>query len=161
MAFDAFMKVKDCEGESTDEKHKGWVEIHSYSFGVHQSGQGARSASGGGIVERASFTDFSITKHLDKTSPKLFLYAANGTHVDVTIELCRATGQKQKYMEIKLEHVTVSAYHQGANKAGQLPTEQVSFNAGKMEIEYEQLDEKGKSKGKVKQHWDLTQNKGG
>lgn len=32
MAFDAFVRIDGIEGESTDDKHQGWIEILSYCF---------------------------------------------------------------------------------------------------------------------------------
>ena len=34
MAFDAFVKIDGIEGESTDEKHAGWIEVISYNAGL-------------------------------------------------------------------------------------------------------------------------------
>jgi hypothetical protein len=33
-----FAKIRDIEGESTDSKHKDWIEVLSYSWGVGGSG---------------------------------------------------------------------------------------------------------------------------
>ena len=81
----------------------------------------------------------------------------------VTLELCRATGDKQKYMEYKMSDVLVSSVRPGgSSKAGEtLPLEEVSFNYGKIEITYTQTDQTGKPKGDVKANWDLSANKGG
>ncbi len=103
MAFDAFLNVKDIPGESTDDKHADWIEILSYSSGVSQTASASASSGGGASSERADFQDFSIVKALDKASPKLALACANGTHIpEVALELCRAGGDKVKYMEYKL-----------------------------------------------------------
>ena len=34
MAFDAYLKIDGIPGEALDSKHKDWIEITSYSFGV-------------------------------------------------------------------------------------------------------------------------------
>jgi type VI secretion system secreted protein Hcp len=166
MAFDAFMKIDGIPGESTDDKHKDWIEILSYSSGVSQhSGSASRSDAGAAAGGRAEFQDFSITKKIDKASPKLFLFCANGKHIkDVTFELCRATGDKQKYMEYKLSDVIVSSARPSGSPQGgeEVPVEEVSLNWGKLEITYTETDHKtGKTKGDVKSHWDTVANKGG
>ena len=53
MAFDAFMKVDGIDSESTDDKHKGWIEILSFSFGVAQNTSGSASSGGARSAERA------------------------------------------------------------------------------------------------------------
>jgi type VI secretion system secreted protein Hcp len=102
MAFDAFIIIKGIPGESTDDKHAGWIELLSYNFGCSQSGSGQMSATGAHSGGRADFQDFSFSHIASKASPKLMLALANGTHIDeINIELCRATGDKQKFYEYK------------------------------------------------------------
>jgi len=164
MAFDCFLKVDGVPGESTDDKHKGWIELLSYSHGVSQPGSGAASSGGARSAERCDHQDFSIVHTLDKASPKLSLYCCNGKHLkEVVMELCRATGNKQKYMEYKLSDVIVSSVRPGGSAQGgeALPLEEVSFNYGKIEWTYTETDHKsGEAKGDVKANWDLTANKG-
>ena len=119
MAFDAFLKIDGIPGESTDDKHKDWIEVLSYGLGIQQPASATASSSGGATSERANFQDFSITKALDKASPKLALACANGTHIaSITLELCRAGGDKLKYMEYKLTNCIISAYHDGGFSGG-------------------------------------------
>jgi type VI secretion system secreted protein Hcp len=165
MAFDAFLKIKTIPGESTDDKHKDWIEVLWYHHGVSQPSTGSRSSGGEAAGERANHRDFRIRKTLDKASPKLELACCNGEHIgEVILELCRATGDKQKYMEYKLTDVIVSDVDDtGESKAPEnLPIEEVAFNYGKIEWTYTATDHKtGKSAGDVKAHWDATANKGG
>lgn len=164
MAFDAFLKIKGIDGESQDDKHKDWIEIMSYSFGASQTSAGSRSSGGAANSERVNISDFSIVKALDKASPKLFLHCCNGAHIDeVSVELCRATGDKQKYMEFKLTGVAVASYRPGGSAKGgeSLPLEEVAFNADKVELIYTATDHKtGKPKGDIKANWSTVENKG-
>ena len=164
MAFDAFLKIDGVPGESTDDKHKNWIEILSFSHGVSQSSSGSASSGGGRSAERCDHQDFSIVKTLDKASPKLALYCSNGTHIkEVKLELCRATGDKQKYMEYKMSDVIVSSARPGGSSEGgeTLPLEEVSFNYGKIKWTYTELDHMtGQPKGDVEAYWDLVKNKG-
>ncbi|HQJ09058.1 MAG TPA: type VI secretion system tube protein Hcp, partial [Deltaproteobacteria bacterium] len=125
---------------------------------------GSRSSGGSATAERCNHSDFSIVKTLDKASPKLALFCCNGSHINsVTIELCRAGGDKQKYMEYKLSDVIVSSVRPGGSASGgeTLPLEEVSFNYGKIEWTYTEMDKQsGKPKGNVKANWDLKANKG-
>jgi type VI secretion system secreted protein Hcp len=164
MAFDSFLKIDGIPGESTDDKHKDWIEILSFSQGVSQTATSSAS-SGGRATARCNHADFSITKNLDKASPKLALFCCNGAHIkEVKVELCRATGDKQKYMQYVLSDVIVSSWRPGGSAQGgeALPLEEVAFNYGKIEWTYTETDHKtGKPKGDVKAHWDLIANKGG
>jgi len=164
MAFDCFLKIDGVPGESTDDKHKDWIELLSYSHGVSQTSSGAASSGGARSAERCDHQDFSVVKALDKASPKLALFCCDGTHVkEVAVELCRATGDKQRYMEYKMEDVIVSSVRPGGSAQGgeALPLEEVSFNYGKIEWTYTETDHKtGQPKGDVAANWDLVANKG-
>ncbi len=163
MAFDAFLKIENIPGESSDDKHKDWIEILSYSTGVSQTASGSASSGGGASSERADFQDFSIVKSLDKASPKLALACADGTHIpSVTIELCRAGGDKVKYMEYKLSNCIISSSRPGGSAQGgeSLPLEEISFNFGKIEWTYtQQKRADGSGGGNVAAGWDLEANK--
>lgn len=165
MAFDCFLKIDGVPGESTDDKHKDWIELLSFSHGLSQTGSGAASSGGGRSAERCDHQDFSVVKTVDKASPKLALFCCNGTHIaSIKVELCRAAGDKQKYMGYDLSEVIVSSVRLGGSSQGgeALPLEEISFNYGKIEWIYTETDHKtGKPKGDVKTHWDLTINKGG
>ncbi|MCU0577717.1 MAG: type VI secretion system tube protein Hcp [Desulfobacterota bacterium] len=159
------MKISDIPGESTDDKHKDWIEVLSMHSGVSQPASGSASTAGGRSAERCNHSDFSIVKTLDKSSPKLALFCCNGKHIpSVKIELCRAAGDKTKYMEYILSDVIISSYRPGGSAQGgeTLPLEEVSFSYGKIEWVYTATDTKtGKPSGDVKAYWDLTANKGG
>lgn len=159
MAFDAFLKIDGIQGESKDDKHKDWIEITSYGCGLDQPTAASASTAGGGSSERASFHELKITKELDKSSPKLNLYCADGTHVkQVVLELCRAGSEKLKYMEYKLSNVIISSVNTGGSDG--IPTETVTFNYGKIEWAYtQQKRADGAGGGNVASGWNLETNK--
>jgi type VI secretion system secreted protein Hcp len=164
MAIDMFLKISTVPGESQDDKHKDWIEVLSFSFGASQKSAGERSTGGAASAERVSMQDFSVVKSLDKASPKLFIACCKGEHIsEVKLELCRATGDKSKYMEYKMTDVLVSSVRKGGSAQGGegLPLEEVAFNFGKIDWTYTATDHKtGKPSGDVKAHWDLVSNKG-
>jgi type VI secretion system secreted protein Hcp len=91
MAFDAFLWIDGIEGESTDDKHSGWIEAINCGVGLKQAVSRTASSAGGATAERAGFQDFNFTKLLDKASPKLALACADGTHIKtIKVEFCRA-----------------------------------------------------------------------
>ncbi len=163
--FDSFIKIQDIPGESTDDKHAEWIEILSFSHGVSQPGSGSVSSGGSRTAERCEHQDFSIVKTLDKATPKLNLYCCNGTHIpEIVVELCRAGGDKQKYMEYKMTDVIISSVRPGGSAKGgdNLPLEEVTFTYGKIDWTYTETDHKsGAPKGDVSTHWNLHTNTGG
>jgi len=165
MAFDCFLKIEGIPGESTDDKHKDWIEILAFSHGLSQPGGGARSSGGAASGERCDHMDFSITKTLDKASPKLSLHCCNGQHISkIRMELCRAAGDKQKYMEYLMSDVIISSVRPNGSAQGSeaLPTEEVGLSYGKIEWQYTETDHKtGKPKGQIAATWDVVSNSGG
>jgi type VI secretion system secreted protein Hcp len=164
MPFDAFIKIDGIPGESTDDKHKDWIEALSFSSGVSQPTAGSASTGGGAAAQRANFSDFSFVKTLDKSSPKLALACADGTHIkEITLELCRAGGSdKVKYYEIKMSNSIISSYRPGGSSQGgeNLPLEEISINYGKIEWTYiQQKRADGSGGGQVAGGWDLMANK--
>jgi type VI secretion system secreted protein Hcp len=161
MPFDAFLKVATVPGESTDDKHAEWIEVLSYSWGASQATGGAASASGNNAGQRVDIHDFAVVKQLDKASPKLFLSCATGESIgDVTLELCKAGGDKQKYMSYKMSDVLVASVRPGGTGKGgdALPLEEVSFRFSKIQLEYIPIDKTGKPQGQVPAGWDLARN---
>jgi type VI secretion system secreted protein Hcp len=157
MAFDAFLKIDGINGESTDDKHKDWVGVESFNWGVVQ--QAASSAGAGGMAGKAVFSDFNVVKPLDKASPSLFQACATGQHIkELTVSLCRATGDKTEYLQYKFSDVIVSNYQSNGIPSGgtALPTEQVSFNFATIKITYTPIDPRtGKAAGPVAVGYDL------
>jgi len=163
MAFDAFLKIDGIPGESTDDKHKDWIEILSYNFGMNQPSSATASSAGGASTERVNVHDLTIVKHIDKASPKLYELCCSGKHIaNVTVELCRAGGDKVKYMEVKLEQVIISSAQPGGSAQGPdaLPSETISFNFGKAKWTYtQQKRADGSGGGNVTAKYDLTAGK--
>jgi type VI secretion system secreted protein Hcp len=161
MPFDAFVKIATVPGESTDDKHKEWIEALSFHWGASQMAGGSASGTGSHAGQRVDIQDFSFVHSLDKASPKLFLACCTGEHIaDVTLELCKAGGDKQKYMTYKFSDVLVSGVRPGGSSKGgdALPLEEVSFKFSKVELEYVPIDKTGKPQGQVPAGWDLSKN---
>jgi type VI secretion system secreted protein Hcp len=163
MAYDSFVKIDGIPGESSDDKHKDWIEILSFAHEIKQPAQATKSSSGGATAERVDHEDFRITKYMDKSSPKLYEFCCTGKHVkSVVIEMCRAGGDKLRYMEVKLEDVIVSSVRPGGGTqdAAGFPAEDVTFNYGKIKWTYtQQKRPDGSGGGNVTGGWDLTTNK--
>ncbi len=161
MAFDAFLKIEGIPGESTDAKHKDWIEITHFSQSMSQPASATASSAGGATAERVDFGTFDIQHLLDKASPKIYEACASGKHIkEVILEICRAGGDQVKYLEVKLEQVLVSAIESGGTAGEGFPTETVKFSYGKIKWTYSQQKRAdGTGGGNVNAGWDLTTNK--
>jgi type VI secretion system secreted protein Hcp len=161
MASDIFLKLGDIKGESEDAKHKGEIEIASYSWGVSQPG--SMQSGGGGGVGRASFQDFHFVHNVDKASPNLLKLCATGEHVkDATLTVRKAGKGQQEYLIVKLNDVIVTSVQNGGQGTdGSQLTEQFSLQPAKIDFEYKPQKADGSLEGGIPFKYDVKQNKEG
>jgi type VI secretion system secreted protein Hcp len=165
MATNLYLNFEGTEikGESTDAKHKEWIEVLSWSHGFNQPTSPVRSTAGGGTVERANHSDFSFTKYMDSATDDLLKQCWGGKHIDkATLECYRSDGADDEnpalYLKIIMEKVIISNYNVGGG-AGDIPVENVSLSYGKVTYEYHPQDEASGSEGSVEPvYHDLTTN---
>ena len=118
MPADYFLKLDPkVEGESTDSKHKGEIELESWSFGVSNNSSRSRAAVQG-PASRCRWTSTS-TKKTDKSSARLAQAVAMGDHFKSAILTVRkAGGTQQEYLTITLSDVFISSYQAGGSGSG-------------------------------------------
>jgi type VI secretion system secreted protein Hcp len=158
---DYFLKIDGIEGESQDSKHKGEIEIESFSWGEAQTGT---ASHGGGMgAGRVDMQDFSFTMKVNKASPKLFLCCARGDHIKNAILICRKAGKdQQEYLKVTFSDILVSGFQTNGTAAGDtVPMDQISLNFCKVEFEYKEQKPDGSLGGAIKAHYDLKTVKGG
>ena len=154
-AVDYFLKIDGIDGESKDDKHKGEIDIQSWSFGASQSGS---MAGGGGGAGKVSMQDFSITKSMDKSSPKLFEALATGKHLK-EVKLVLRGSSSVEYLTVTLTDVMISSYSTGGSSGDDRPTESVSLNFAQIKMSYVEQDASGRAGAAVEFGWDLKTNK--
>jgi type VI secretion system secreted protein Hcp len=167
MAVDSYLQLDGIPGESTDDKHKDWIEVLSFGHEMLQQTSSTKSSAGGASSGRAQHGDFAFTKNVDKASPKLYEAVSNGKHLSkAKVEVCRAGGSQVKFLEITLEEVMISRVQlnstdsNGASGTDHIPTETVHLNYGKIEWVYTQQKRKdGSGGGNVTAKYDLTAGK--
>jgi type VI secretion system secreted protein Hcp len=156
---DYFLKVDGIEGESKSDKHKGEIDVESFSFGATQSGTFA--TGGGGGAGRVSMQDFHFVMQVNKASPKLMLACATGQHIPKATLSCQKAGkEQQEYLKITLSDLLVSSYQIGGSSGDLIPTDQVSLNFSKVEYEYKEQQATGQTGGTVKASFDVKAAKG-
>lgn len=158
---DAFLKLEGINGESTDNEHQDEIEILSYRHGLLQGAGSDPSTSGSLSAGRCEHDDLVITKRVDVASPQLSLYCCSGQHIpELVMTVHRASGEKTKYMEVRCTDVLITSINPWVdNRAGELPSEEVSFRYGKIEWTYFKTTVSGQVAGEMKSGWDLQKNK--
>jgi type VI secretion system secreted protein Hcp len=152
---DYYLKIDGIEGESQDQKHKGEIEIDSFSWGQAQSGTAATNGGiGAGVV---AMHDVNFVMKVNKASPRIALACANGDHIKNAVLVCRKAGkQQQEFLKYTFSDVLVSSYHTGGSQQNDVvPIDQFSLNFGKIECEYKEQKSDGTLGGTVKMGWDV------
>ena len=156
---DYFLKIDGVDGESTDDKHKGEIELESWSFGGTNAG--SFNSGGGGGTGKVQMQDFHFVKKVDKASAKLLVSCANGEHLKTATLVCRKAGKdQQEFLTIVLSPVLVSSFQTGGSAGSDvIPMDQISLNYGKIEFKYKEQKPDGSLGGEVIGGWDVTTNK--
>jgi type VI secretion system secreted protein Hcp len=101
-----------------------------------------RSGSGRG--------DLSVTKYVDKASPKLQQYCSSGGQIP-QMEIASGKKTREGYLTYELTNVRVTSC-QPSSSGGTVPTEDISLNYAEIKWTYSDGSEKGK-KGNVETEW--------
>jgi type VI secretion system secreted protein Hcp len=158
IATDMFLQIDGIDGESTDDRHRDWIEIVSFDSKVSIVEGTTTSREGAYTGSRPQFSELTVGKVIDKATPNLYLHCCSGRHISqVVIEFCRATGEKQVYMKYTLTDVIVSSVGP-VTVAPTSQLEQVSFRFARIDWEYTPTDATGRPGGAVRAGWDLLTN---
>jgi type VI secretion system secreted protein Hcp len=161
MAIDVYLHIDGIKGESTDERHKEWIECKSVSWGVEQPKSATSSTGGGHTAERCEHRDIVISKLADLASPILLQTCAAGRTIPkAKFEFMRADGQGErvKYFEIEIENVLIGAVSPSVSE-GDILTEDVGFKFSKVRWKYTQQKITGGVGGNTSGGWDLAANR--
>jgi type VI secretion system secreted protein Hcp len=158
VAVDYFLKIDGIQGESFDVKHKGEIQLESFSWGeTSASGAGPGGGAGAGKVH---IQDLVVTMVVSKASPKLMLGCATGKHYKEAVLTARRTGKaQQEFLTFKFKDVVVTSYQTGGSAQGDVPIDQASLGFATIQLEYRPQKADGSLDTPVKSGWDLKQNK--
>ncbi len=151
-ANDVFLQVDGMQGESTDREFRDAIVVTDFAFGLSNGAVTTGGSSGG----RVNFDVLTLTKRVDRASPKLFIAAASGqAFPSATISTRKSGGQQSTFYRIKLSDVTVTSLKV---QEGNELVEHVSLGFGKIEIEYFMQEPNGKVMSTGKVAWDVRRN---
>jgi type VI secretion system secreted protein Hcp len=161
MAIDVYLQIDGIKGESSDDKHKDWIECKSVSWGVKQPKSATASTGGGHTAERCEHQEVVIEKMADLASPILMQTCSAGRTIPkVKLEFMRADGQGEriKYYEIQLENVLIGSVNSEVD-AGDVMSEKVGLKFSQAKWTYTKQKIGGGAGGNTTGGWDLAANK--
>jgi type VI secretion system secreted protein Hcp len=157
MATDMFLKIDDVQGESVDSKHKDWIDVQSWSWGMSQSGT-SHSGTGGGSG-KVSVQDLSIVKYVDKATPNLMKMCCNGKHFSkAELRVRKAGGDALVYLKIELKDGIVTGVSSAGGTGDERLTETVTLNFASFKYEYTPQTATGAGSGAVPASWNIAKN---
>ena len=124
---DIFLKLDTVPVESQDEKHKGELEILSYSWGA--SNLGMVAVGGGNSAGKAQIQDFHFSVPIGKSVDLLVVRCLGGEHLPKAILTQRKAGKTpQDALQIVFENVMLTNVNLANSTGAGIGTVQVSFN---------------------------------
>jgi type VI secretion system secreted protein Hcp len=161
---DMFLKLDGIPGSSTDDKHKGEIDVSSFAFALGHGGDGTGTSgvaatSTGSPSAKARLQTLRIDKVYDAASPKLFRAAATGQHIRSAVLSFRRTNDSGdlEFLTYTLTDVQVTSYDQGgkdgdARDLGSLE-EEVGLTAARIHATEQTVDADGRKGPVVSAAW--------
>jgi type VI secretion system secreted protein Hcp len=151
-----YLKLGDIKGEVTAQGFADQIECHSMQFGVGR----AISTPVGAVTNREasapSISEVVLTKQLDKSSIALFTEAVVGKKEKaLKAEITKTGGDSlEKIAVYTLHNTMISGY--SVSSGGDRPSESISLNFTKIEIEVVNETETGEDGSPVRASYDLA-----
>jgi type VI secretion system secreted protein Hcp len=162
MAVDMFLKLGDgkkAAGESTDTKHKGEIEVKSFSIGASNPSTigSATSGAGGGKV---NFAPLNVIKPVDKSSAVLLQMCAAGDHFpNATLTVRKAGKDALEYMIYTFTEVFVDSIASYVDDTkSEVAQESLSLSYASVHLKYVPQKADGTGDSPVEGGWDATTN---
>jgi type VI secretion system secreted protein Hcp len=135
MAVDMFLKIDDIKGESSDDKHKGEIDVYSWSWGATQTGS-SQTATGSG-TGKANVSDLTFTTRLESSIPPLLAMLLKGKPFKQALLTLRKAGDKPlEYLKITMTTGIVSSVQFGGGPNDEHQSVTVSLNFGQVQVDY-------------------------
>jgi type VI secretion system secreted protein Hcp len=161
----AYLRIANPEvkGESQDSLHKDWIDIFGNSF--QESNVVVLGGGGGAGAGKVSFSDITVVKEMDSSSPKFMLTCARGDRYgEVLIQgMMPGANSDKKCYEIKMTHAFVTGVAPRMVYRGDsfVIMEEVKFRFARIDWTYYPYDESGRQTPPVTAYWEIDTNTGG
>jgi type VI secretion system secreted protein Hcp len=155
MDINCFLKWDDVKGEATDDKHKGEIEVASWSFGV------AQGATGSSTHGKASWAPLIAEVVSSVATTTLVAFCAEGKKgKKVVLTQCvAAAGGSHDQLKIELQGAIVQSYTMGGKGGSAGRTDTLTISYDQCKIEHTPLDKDGKKGAGSSVAFDVLLNK--
>jgi len=156
---DLFLKIDGIQGESLDRAHANEIDVLSWSWGATNSSVVRGGGAGAG---KATFSDLSITKYVDASSPALVAAVSTGKRItSLILTVRRANGAPQgvDYFTLTLNDVLVSGISVSTSGGEDRMTENVTFNYGTYTYSYTPIKKDGSKLSPLTTKFNIMENR--
>lgn len=120
-----YLLIPGVQGEVEESEHRNWIEVIDCGWGTVPGTWNSKSPGSGKNVEKICFSDFSITKPVDRSSELIRKYCDKGTAIaEVTVAI---SGDDNCVSYLVLKGVTVRSVRPGLKTAENRETEIVTL----------------------------------
>lgn len=156
MATDFLLLLDGVRGESKDTTLPNGIIVKTWTYGASSPTDFATKQAKG----QAQFSDLTITKNLDVSSPVLLRMLGENKVAKTAELLCRKAGGTQKpFFRIVLKNARVRAVNAKVVPESDEPIETVTFSYSKILWSYKMQDEKGGMSGNVEFEHEISTNR--
>ena len=140
-AISSYLLLPGLPGESSDASHRNWIVAQSFEFGVEKFGAGG-----------PDFSDLSIVKSVDTSSPLLAQQCALGTYIpNASLQVVSNTNL---VYQIRLDNVYVRSVNTSGATGDATPAESATLRFSKITWTYTQYDNTGENPTNTSASWD-------
>lgn len=134
MAFDAFLKIGEIRGSSTDAAHKDWIALESYALGLERpvAASGSGQASG-----KTEFSEFTFVARDARAALPVLDSGVRGLRQPAEVHLATEdlkTGGSRVYASYKLTDCVVTSVREAGSPSEGLPAQAVTLRYQKAEL---------------------------
>lgn len=159
MSYAIFIKMDGITGESRDAKHKGEIDVLSWSWGVENLTSEAGGGAGGAAGKSSSY-DLNFSHSIDLASPSLIKACASGRHLkEAVVTVQKAGPEPQQFLVIKLKDVIVKSVETDVDTLQNSVAENVAISFSRIEFVYTEQKPDGRPGSGNRVLWDIINNK--
>ena len=154
---DYLLVIDKVRGESKDQDFPDSIEVKGWSYGAISPTDPVNKLATG----QPQFSDLTIVKGVDKTSPHLLERLGRNMVADTAALICRKSGgDAHGYLRIEMKKVRVrSVSVKAAEAAGIMPVETLVLSYQKIKWIYKEQAAQGSMKGDVEYEHDAAANR--
>lgn len=153
-----YMKFGSIKGNVTEDKHKEWIELNSFQWGVGRSISTPVGHASNRESSSPSVSEITVTKSMDIASVGLLQAALGGEDpVETTLEFTQTSGSKGEqrvFLKFVLTNTMISGF--SMSSGGDKPAESLSLNFTKIHEEFTPTAAENKQGTAPKVDYDLA-----